>query len=221
MHPSNTCFIIDPSEDRPAVRLPWKLYAYASGVSPRWQNYYTEIMETLATIHYGQAPTPFGPGLVGWSEQGVLMLHLLQAGDPAAQEILTQRYPESPLERSDSQARTLLELAFTQELSDPQPDKLKLALHGSPFQLKVWQGLLEIPFGEVRTYGALAESLGHPGAARAVGTAIAANQLAYVIPCHRVVRASGDSGQYRWGAERKAQMLAWERRQLADSNAAR
>ena len=178
-------------------------------------------METLATIHYGQAPTPFGPGLVGWTEQGVLMLHLLQAGEPAAQEILKQRYPESPLERADAQALTLLEQAFTQELSDPQSGKLKLALNGSPFQLKVWQGLLEIPFGHVRTYGELAEALGHPGAARAVGTALAANQLAYVIPCHRVIRASGDSGQYRWGAERKASMLAWEARQLADSIAAR
>lgn len=178
-------------------------------------------METLATIHYGQAPTPFGSGLVGWNEQGVLMLHLLQEGDPAAQEILTQRYPKSPLERSDSQARTLLELAFTQELSEPQSGKLKLALNGSPFQLKVWQGLLEIPFGQVRTYGELAEALGHPGAARAVGTALAANQLAYIVPCHRVIRATGESGQYRWGAERKVQMLAWETRQLADSIATR
>jgi AraC family transcriptional regulator, regulatory protein of adaptative response / methylated-DNA-[protein]-cysteine methyltransferase len=179
------------------------------------------MMETLATIHYGQAPTPFGPGLVGWTEQGVLMLHLLQAGDPAPKEILAQRYPANTLERSDSQARTLLEQAFTQELSGQQSDKLKLALNGSPFQLKVWQGLLEIPFGQVRTYGELAEALGHPGAARAVGTALAANQLAYVVPCHRVIRASGESGQYRWGAERKAQMLAWETRQLADSIAAR
>jgi AraC family transcriptional regulator of adaptative response/methylated-DNA-[protein]-cysteine methyltransferase len=178
-------------------------------------------METLATIYFGQAPTPFGPGLVGWTEQGVLMLHLLQAGDPAPKEILAQGYPANTLERSDSQARTLLEQAFTQELSGQQPDKLKLALNGSPFQLKVWQGLLEIPFGQVRTYGELAEALGHPGAARAVGTALAANQLAYVVPCHRVIRATGESGQYRWGAERKAHMLAWETRQLADSIASR
>lgn len=149
------------------------------------------------------------------------MLHLLQAGDPTAQEILAQRYPESTLERSEAQARTLLEQAFNQELSDPHASKLKLVLNGSPFQLKVWQGLKEIPLGHVRTYGELAEALGHPGAARAVGTALAANQLAYVVPCHRVIRASGDTGQYRWGAERKAQMLVWETRQLAVSNAAR
>ena len=178
-------------------------------------------MQTFATIYFGQAQTPFGPGLVGWTEQGVLMLHLLQAGDPAAHEILTQRYPESLLERSDAQARTLLEQAFKQELADPHAPKLKLVFNGSPFQLKVWQGLQEIPLGHVRTYGELAKALGHPGAARAVGTALAANQLAYVVPCHRVIRASGESGQYRWGAERKAQMLAWETRQLADSNAAR
>jgi len=178
-------------------------------------------MQTLATIHFGQAPTPFGPGLVGWTEQGVVMLHLLQTGDPAAQEILAQRYPDSTLQRSDAQARTLLEQAFNQELSDPHAPKLKLVLQGSPFQLKVWQGLQKIPLGHVRTYGELAEALGHPGAARAVGTALAANPLAYVVPCHRVIRATGETGQYRWGTERKAQMLAWETRQLAVSNAAR
>ena len=94
-------------------------------------------------------------------------------------------------------------------------------MSGSPFQLKVWQALRDIPFGQVRSYGGLAESLGHPGAARAVGTAIAANQLAYLVPCHRVVRATGETGQFRWGAALKAQMLAWEAHQLAVSNADR
>ena len=178
-------------------------------------------MQTLSTIHFGQAPTPFGPGLVGWTDQGVVMLHLLQAGEPAAQELLAQRYPESTLQRSDTQAQTLLEQAFNQTLTDPHAPKLKLVLSGSPFQIKVWQELQEIPLGHVRTYGELAEALGHPGAARAVGTALAANQLAFVVPCHRVIRASGDTGQYRWGAERKAQILAWETRQLAVSNASR
>jgi AraC family transcriptional regulator of adaptative response/methylated-DNA-[protein]-cysteine methyltransferase len=181
-------------------------------------------MPTVATIHYGQAPTPFGPGLIGWNAQGILMLHLLQADDPEARGILAQLYPGCSLQRADTHARELLEQAFHQEPSG-EPGKpaarLKLVLNGSPFQLKVWQGLREIPLGHVRTYGELAEALGHPGAARAVGTALAANQLAYVVPCHRVIRASGESGQYRWGAERKAQMLAWETRQLAESNAAR
>jgi AraC family transcriptional regulator of adaptative response/methylated-DNA-[protein]-cysteine methyltransferase len=221
MHPNNTCFMIDSSEDRQTIWLVVKLYASAQRVSPPCRNYYTVMMQTLATIYFGQAPTPFGPGLVGWTEQGVVMLHLLQAGDPAAQEILAKRYPESLLQRSDAQARALLEQAFNQALSGTRAPTLKLVLRGSPFQLKVWQGLQEIPLGQVRTYGELAEALGHPGAARAVGTALAANQLAYVVPCHRVIRASGDTGQYRWGAERKAQMLAWETRQLADSNAAR
>lgn len=175
----------------------------------------------LPTIQYGQAQTPFGPGLIAWTEQGIVLLHLLQTGDPAAQEMLAQGYPGNILQRADPQARTLLEQAFTQAQSGQHAPELKLLLCGSPFQLKVWRGLQEIPFGHVRTYGELADSLGHPGAARAVGTALAANQLAYVVPCHRVVRATGESGQYRWGAERKAQMLAWEARQLADSNAAR
>lgn len=178
-------------------------------------------MPTVATIRYGQAPTPFGPGLIGWNAQGILILHLLQADDPEAREILAKQYPGCTLQRADAHARELLEQVFKQESSGKSVARPKLVLDGSPFQLKVWQGLQEIPLGHVRTYGELAEALGHPGAARAVGTALAANQLAYIVPCHRVIRASGESGQYRWGAERKAQMLAWETRQLADSNAAR
>jgi AraC family transcriptional regulator of adaptative response/methylated-DNA-[protein]-cysteine methyltransferase len=229
--------MIDPSKDRQTIWLVVKLYACAPRVSLGDQTYYTAMepdswvspffiedsvtMPTVATIHYGQAPTPFGPGLIGWNAQGIVMLHLLQADDPDAGEILAQQYPGCSLQRADAHARELLEQAFLQEPSGKSAAKLKLVLSGSPFQLKVWRGLQEIPLGHVRTYGELAEALGHPGAARAVGTALAANQLAYVVPCHRVIRASGESGQYRWGAERKAQMLAWETRQLAESNAAR
>jgi AraC family transcriptional regulator of adaptative response/methylated-DNA-[protein]-cysteine methyltransferase len=134
---------------------------------------------------------------------------------------LASEFPDCTFARDDKPARVLLEQVFQQgRPGDPKPS-LKLALTGSPFQLKVWQGLMDIPFGEVRSYGALAESLGHPGAARAVGTAIAANKIAYLVPCHRVLRATGETGQFRWGAELKVHMLAWEARVLAVSHAAR
>ena len=174
-------------------------------------------MQIPDTLFYGQASTPFGNGLIGWTGQGIVMLHLLQADDPQAQEFLAQRYPHNPLQPADSQARELMTQAFNQR----ETQRLKLALNGSPFQIKVWQGLLEIPFGQVRTYGELAHALGHPGAARAVGSALAANQIAFIVPCHRVIRATGESGQYRWGAERKTRMLEWETLQLARSNADR
>ena len=178
-------------------------------------------MHMLTTIRYGQAPTPFGLGLIGWSGQGIVMLHLQQSGDLLAQDTVASEFPNSTLVEADHQANILINQVFKQEQSgrakpDPQP-----LLIGSPFQLKVWQGLRDIPFGETRSYGELAQSLGHPGAARAVGTAVAANKLAFLVPCHRVVRATGEIGQFRWGTERKAQMLAWESRVLADMNADR
>jgi AraC family transcriptional regulator of adaptative response/methylated-DNA-[protein]-cysteine methyltransferase len=178
-------------------------------------------MHTLTTVRYGRAPTPFGFGLIGWTEQGIVLLHLQQTEILQARDVLASEFPDCTFVRDDLKASDLLEQVFQQGKPDHPKPSLKLALTGSPFQLKVWQGLRGIPFGEVRSYGALAESLGHPGAARAVGTAVAANKLAYLVPCHRVIRASGETGQFRWGAEVKAQMLAWEASELAVSHAAR
>jgi AraC family transcriptional regulator of adaptative response/methylated-DNA-[protein]-cysteine methyltransferase len=84
---------------------------------------------------------------------------------------------------------------------------------GTPFELKVWQALREIPYGQTRSYAEVARSVGQPRAARAVGSACARNRVAIVIPCHRVVRRGGDVGGYRWGPERKRQLLALEREQ--------
>jgi O-6-methylguanine DNA methyltransferase len=185
-------------------------------------------------LYYGLGVTPIGPGLIVWSKAGIVMLHLQQSEEPDCEHIISATFSGNTLLRSDQQARTLLDQAFKYGLPGPKqsaahacaqtiPNQPARAyqLLGTPFQLKVWQGLLEIPFGQVRTYGALADALGHPGAARAVGTAIAANKLAFVVPCHRVVRATGETGQYRWGAEQKTRLLAWEAQQLADSSADR
>ena len=171
-------------------------------------------MPSLLTVRYGLAPTPFGSGLIGWTEEGIVLLHLQQTEILQARDLLPKKFPDCIFVRDDLEASSLLERAFLQgNPADPKPS-LKLALKGSPFQLKVWQGLRDIPFGEVRSYGALAKSLGHPGAARAVGTAIAANTLAYLVPCHRVVRATGELGQFRWGVALKERMLAWEAQKM-------
>lgn len=167
-------------------------------------------MQKLMTVRYGLAPTPFGSGVIGWTQEGIVMLHLQQTEVLHASDLLTAEFPDCTFARDDPEASALLEQVFQHGKSGDSKPSLKLALKGSPFQLKVWQGLRDIPFGEVRSYGALAESLGHPGAARAVGTAIAANKLAYLVPCHRVVRATGQTGQFRWGAALKIHMLAWE-----------
>ena len=81
---------------------------------------------------------------------------------------------------------------------------------GSNFQVQVWRALLRIPYGELRSYRQVAAQVGRPRAARPVGSAIAGNPIGYLIPCHRVLRSSGEIGGYHWGTERKAAMIAWE-----------
>lgn len=153
------------------------------------------------------------------------MLHLQQEDDPAMQEMLGHRFPGSTLRPANQEAhkqmRRVLRPISSETVHPATDPPLCLVLRGTPFQLQVWQALLEIPFGHTCSYGQLAASLGCPGAARAVGTAVASNTLAYAVPCHRVVRATGARGQYRWGAERKARILDWEAHQLAQPLASR
>jgi AraC family transcriptional regulator of adaptative response/methylated-DNA-[protein]-cysteine methyltransferase len=87
---------------------------------------------------------------------------------------------------------------------------LTVFVKGTDFQLRVWRALLRIPSGRLTTYGQLAAAIGAPSAARAVGSAVGSNELAWLIPCHRVIRQTGAAGEYRWGAVRKRAMLAWE-----------
>ena len=89
-------------------------------------------------------------------------------------------------------------------------DEIKLHLLGTPFQLKVWEALLKIPSGSLSTYGAIAKEIEKPKSSRAVGTAIGSNPVAYLIPCHRVIRSNGELGGYMWGTNRKQAIIAWE-----------
>lgn len=94
---------------------------------------------------------------------------------------------------------------------------IKLHLKATPFQLRVWELLLRIPQGQACSYGQLAQAMGQPGAARAVGTAVGDNPVAFLIPCHRVIRSSGILGDYHWGSDRKMALLGWESAQTAQS----
>ena len=93
-------------------------------------------------------------------------------------------------------------------------EKLQLLVCGTLFQIQVWRALLLIPWGSVATYSQMAERVGRPRAVRAVGTAIGANPIAWLIPCHRVLRSDGQLGGYRWGLERKRACLDYEKQQL-------
>ena len=158
-------------------------------------------------LGWGQGETPFGTALVGWTPRGLCYLAFLDGDTAQRYAELCAAWPAAQLQCDDARAQALLDQVFARPL---QPGRLHLVLRGTNFQLKVWEALLHLPPGRRVSYTQLAALAGSPRAQRAVGSALAANTLGYLIPCHRVIRESGDSGHYRWGDERKSAMLAWE-----------
>jgi len=101
---------------------------------------------------------------------------------------------------------------FAESIFEKGADKnMKLLVKGTAFQLKVWEALLKIPFGSLTSYQTIAQAVGSPGGMRAVGSAVGANPIAYLIPCHRVIRQEAVIGQYRWGTTKKKALIGWER----------
>jgi AraC family transcriptional regulator of adaptative response/methylated-DNA-[protein]-cysteine methyltransferase len=164
------------------------------------------------SLRYGTAKSPFGSCLLAWTGQGICLLHFLDGPATQTDLILKHLWPQAMVQHNQAEAHTLTTSIFSTRGPSKPPT---LILSGTPFQLKAWRALLEIPFGETRSYGQLAEAMGNPSAARAAGTAIGANLLAYLVPCHRIIRDTGQTGQYRWGPQRKATILNWEAAQLA------
>ncbi|MEE8138562.1 MAG: methylated-DNA--[protein]-cysteine S-methyltransferase [Thermoanaerobaculia bacterium] len=162
------------------------------------------------TIRWGIHPSPFGSCLLAVTERGICGLEFLADRAPAAAaDHLQARWSEAELRRAPRETAALLRRIFS-SASDRPAGPLHLMVQGTNFQLQVWQALLRIPAGAVITYGELARQLGRPQASRAVGGAVGRNPIAYLIPCHRVIRAVGGLGGYRWGRERKQALLAWE-----------
>jgi AraC family transcriptional regulator of adaptative response/methylated-DNA-[protein]-cysteine methyltransferase len=158
-------------------------------------------------LGFGLAPTPFGPALIGWTPRGICHLAFCD-GDAAAEAAdLARRWPAADPRRDDAAAAGLAARIFP---GAAEPGRLHLLLRGTNFQVKVWEALVRVEPSRVISYGQLATLAGQPRAQRAVGGALAANTIGYLIPCHRVIRESGDIGHYRWGSGRKAAMLAWE-----------
>jgi AraC family transcriptional regulator of adaptative response/methylated-DNA-[protein]-cysteine methyltransferase len=161
------------------------------------------------TLTWGLGATPFGPALVVNSPRGICHLGFVQPGAKTVVAAdLAERWPRARLVRDDTAAETLLLRVFA---AGPEAEsRLRLWVAGSNFQIQVWRALLRVPPGGLLSYRALAAAAGHPGAARAVGSALARNPVAWLIPCHRVLRETGDFGQYHWGAGRKRAICAWE-----------
>jgi len=157
-------------------------------------------------LRYSTFPTRFGACLVASTGRGITNVLFSDSPEDAAQE-LRARWPKASLARKADPSHASVR-KYLQGLA-PQ-SKIKLHLRGTNFQIKVWEALLSIPEGSANTYGRVAERAGCPNSSRAVGAAIGENPVGYLIPCHRVLKSTGEISGYRWGVARKRAMLAYE-----------
>ena len=156
------------------------------------------------------SPLSLGRLLVGATSRGVCAVRLGRS-DAALEAALAREHPDVELRRDAAPLAPWVNTLLRHLAGRAARLDLPLDVEATAFQQRVWQALRAIPYGETRSYGAVAEAVGHPGAARAVARACAANPVALVIPCHRVVRGDGDPGGYRWGVARKRLLLEQER----------
>lgn len=162
-------------------------------------------------IAYGLHDTRFGMAFMAATEQGLCLLQFCNAEDsPTLMNELQAKWPQATLHQAPERTRRFSDRLNQVDSLAATHQPLALVVQGTPFQIQVWRALLALPLGSLATYQDLADRLGNPKAARAVGTAVGANPIAYWLPCHRVIRASGELGGYRWGTGRKAAMLGWE-----------
>lgn len=158
------------------------------------------------TVSYGWFQSPFGPALIMGTTKGICGAAFADTmHEPAAFADMQKRWPHAAYVENPDRLGPWVNSAFA--LSDTATP---LHLIGAPFQIKVWEALLQVPTGRVTTYSELAGSIGSPKAVRAVGTAVGRNPISWLIPCHRALRKSGELGGYHWGLPRKRAMLAWE-----------
>jgi AraC family transcriptional regulator, regulatory protein of adaptative response / methylated-DNA-[protein]-cysteine methyltransferase len=157
-------------------------------------------------IRYGIHPTPFGDALLLLTERGIAGLSFVDGDAQAAIEDARAAWPLSRLVEDRPATKAVVERLF----EDTGDAAARLLLRGTNFQVKVWSALLRVPSGRVVSYLDIAHAIGQPRAVRAIGNALAHNPLGYLVPCHRVIRATGALGDYRWGQARRRALLAWE-----------
>lgn len=181
----------------------YDLFVNIEGVTPAE---YKRMGKGLV-IYYGFHDSPFGECLLAKTERGICALSFVNP-ENKAQELADfyNKWSSAHLEEDASKTQALFEQIF----SKGEKGEINIFVQGTNFQLKVWEALLRIPTGALSTYGHIAEKVKSPKAVRAVGTAIGKNPIAYLIPCHRVIRKEGKLGQYRWGSDRKKALVGWE-----------
>ena len=162
-------------------------------------------------ISWGMVASPFGQCFIAFTARGICSLEFDDFQDPGPHVTrLRRNWPAAHITEITSGALELSQRIFA-ALEGKSPSKaLSVLVTGTNFQHQVWKALLDIPCGATRTYKEIASAIGHPSATRAVGNAVGANPIAFLIPCHRVLRTDGGLGGYRWGVQRKVACLAWE-----------
>ncbi len=164
-------------------------------------------------IRYGVASTPFGSAFLAETARGLCRLAFVERGSERSElSQLREQFVKAEFVDDDARAAELVETIWGRGKA-----QIPLAVVGTNFQVQVWRALLELDPAETVTYGALARKLGKPEGARAVGSAVGANPIAWIIPCHRVLQAGGKLGGYRWGTARKQMIRRWEERRAGAS----
>jgi AraC family transcriptional regulator of adaptative response/methylated-DNA-[protein]-cysteine methyltransferase len=165
-----------------------------------------ELENSLLSIQYIFAETKFGEILIASTKKGICFLAFVDDKSKALNDLINY-YPKAIIENASSNVfKTVLEAINGSLLNNP----INLHVKGTEFQFLIWQRLSEIPMGKLISYSHLAKLINKPKAARAVGTAVGSNPIAFLIPCHRVVQSNGSLGGYMWGLNRKSNIIALE-----------
>jgi AraC family transcriptional regulator of adaptative response/methylated-DNA-[protein]-cysteine methyltransferase len=161
-------------------------------------------------VEYGMHETPFGPCIIGVTQRGICWLSFVSAeqGPNVEMEKMKEHWHNSVFHQNQQLTKNFVDQIFMHEARTEK--KLHLLVKGTNFQVKVWEALLRLPMGNVTTYQGIAEQIQNPKAMQAVGSAVGSNHIAYLIPCHRVIRKDGILGEYRWSAARKKSIIGWE-----------
>ncbi|KAA6327128.1 Bifunctional transcriptional activator/DNA repair enzyme Ada [termite gut metagenome] len=162
-------------------------------------------------IVYSFSDTPFGEVLTASTSKGLCYMAFAESREQALTE-LKHLFPNAQYTNGTNEYQQQALAVFTGDWGNLQP--VILHLKGTAFQLDVWKMLLQIPAGTLTTYGSIARRLNNPKASRPVGNAVGSNPVAFIIPCHRVIRSDGGLGGYHWGLECKTKMIRWEKEQF-------
>jgi AraC family transcriptional regulator of adaptative response/methylated-DNA-[protein]-cysteine methyltransferase len=157
-------------------------------------------------ISFGFHDSPFGEYLLAVTDKGICHISFVEHSKEQTEAAFRADWSKATIQKESELTAKVHQQLFTEDSSQ----QIQLFLRGTQFQIQVWQALLRIPFGAVSNYEKLADAIGNSAATRATASAIAKNKIAYLIPCHRVIRKIGDSGEFRWGKSRKKILLAYE-----------